>query len=281
VKEQEAIMQAQKIIVETEELVKEYGGGVRALDHINLFIAEGEFVAVMGPSGSGKSTLLHMIAALDRPTAGSIRIDGQDLSSIKDADYFRSRTVGIVFQLHNLIPALSALENVLLPAMPIHMSGRARRERGRELLLQVDLREKENALPGELSGGERQRVAIARALMNRPRLLLADEPTGNLDTHAGAEIMNVFRNLNAQQGVTILVVTHDPTVARTAKRMLHLVDGKIVRDERVGDPYIQDLREFKDSGLGKAVLRAAIPASIEELGLRDNLLGMRAALAEL
>jgi ABC-type lipoprotein export system ATPase subunit len=176
-------------MVETHDLTKIYGDGdqVRALDGVTLAIEEGEMVAVMGPSGSGKSTLLNMLGGLDRPTEGRVLVNGQDLATVRSLDTFRAQTVGFVFQLHNLLPTLTAMENVEVPMRGQSIGHRARRERAHELLELVGLADRLDHLPSQLSGGQRQRVAIARALANRPRLVLADEPTGNLDTPAGEE----------------------------------------------------------------------------------------------
>jgi ABC-type lipoprotein export system ATPase subunit len=243
-------------IVETRDLVKLYGDGaqVRALDGVSMAIRAGEFVSVMGPSGSGKSTLLNMIGALDRPTSGLVLIDGQDLSTVKDLDGFRARTVGFVFQLHNLIPTLTARENVEVPmrGQPIH--ARARHERSGELLELVGISGRMDHLPNQLSGGERQRVAIARSLANRPRLILADEPTGNLDSQSGSEVIALMQRLNHELETTVIVVTHDEAVARQTDRILMMQDGQIVRQHVVGGPYEEDLKMFRDSGIGRAIL---------------------------
>lgn len=221
-------------IVEARNLVKVYGDGaeVRALDGLNLRVERGEFVAVMGPSGSGKSTLLHILGALDRPTSGEVWVDGRNLASVRDLDTFRARTVGFVFQMHNLIPTLTARENVEVPMMGQPIGRRERRQRAEELLERVGLKGRMNHLPGQLSGGERQRVAIARALANRPALILADEPTGNLDSQSGAEVITVMRELNRDLGTTVILVTHDPAVARRADRILLMRDGRIIGERR-------------------------------------------------
>jgi len=217
-------------IVVARDLVKVYGDGaeVRALDGLTMTVERGEFVAVMGPSGSGKSTLLHILGALDRPTGGEVWVDGQNLARIRDLDTFRARTVGFVFQLHNLIPTLTARENVEVPMMGQPVGRRERRRRVEELLERVGLRDRMNHLPNQMSGGERQRVAIARALANNPALLLADEPTGNLDSQSGAEVVALMRELNRDLGTTIIIVTHDPSVARRADRILLMRDGRII-----------------------------------------------------
>jgi ABC-type lipoprotein export system ATPase subunit len=262
------------VIVRTEDLTKVYNGRVRALDGVNLTVREREFLSVMGPSGSGKSTLLHLLGALDRPTAGEVHVAGERLSGVRDLDRFRSRTVGFVFQLHNLIPTLTARENVEVP-----MPRKARQERAQALLDLVGLADRADHLPGRLSGGERQRVATARALANNPRLLLADEPTGNLDSKSGAELMSVFRLLNQEQGMTVLVVTHDPAVARGTDRIVVLRDGRIVNDELVSDPYLQDLKEFKTSTLGQALQEGDVPPAVRGLGLEALLPGLQRLLA--
>jgi ABC-type lipoprotein export system ATPase subunit len=192
-------------IIEARELSRVYGDGeaIRALDGVNLKIAPGEFVAVMGPSGSGKSTLLNVIGALDRPTAGQVLINGQDLTAVRDLDSFRARTVGFLFQLHNLLPTLTALENVEVPMMG-HLRPGERRQRARDLLAMVGLADRMNHLPGQLSGGQRQRVAAARSLANNPPLVLADEPTGSLDTVAGGDLLRLLHELKQSQGTTFL-----------------------------------------------------------------------------
>jgi len=259
------------IIVETHDLVKIYGDGaeVRALDGVNLGIRRGEMVAVMGPSGSGKSTLLNMLGALDRPTSGRVLVNGQDLTTIKDVDRFRARTVGFVFQLHNLLPTLTALENVEIPMQGQPISRRERRRRAEELLHLVGLGERMHHQPAQLSGGERQRVAVARALANKPSILLADEPTGNLDSQSGMEVMELLQKINRQQGMTILLVTHDPRVARMTQRILTMQDGRIVDDHTVGDPLSEDLREMARSLLGQ-LLREGKVEPLEAVGLSEN-----------
>ena len=259
------------IIVETHDLVKIYGDGaeVRALDGVNLAIRRGEMVAVMGPSGSGKSTLLNMLGALDRPTSGRVLVNGQDLTTIKDVDRFRARTVGFVFQLHNLLPTLTALENVEIPMQGQPISRRERRRRAEELLHLVGLGERMHHQPAQLSGGERQRVAVARALANKPSILLADEPTGNLDSQSGMEVMELLQKINRQQGMTILLVTHDPRVARMTQRILTMQDGRIVDDHTVGDPLSEDLREMARSLLGQ-LLREGKVEPLEAVGLSEN-----------
>jgi len=207
---------------------------VVALDSVDLDIAHGELVSIVGPSGSGKSTLLNLIGGLDRPTSGEIRIDGQSVASLSDDDLTRLRRdkIGFIFQFFNLLPSLSCLENV---ALPLHLKGMARREiekRSCELLELVQLGHRMDHLPDELSGGERQRVAIARALVFYPPVLLADEPTGNLDTHTGAEILKLMHDLHERLQSTILIVTHDVSVAESCPRTVTLRDARIVEDVR-------------------------------------------------
>lgn len=220
------------MIIHTENLVKLYtigGSVVRALDGVSLDVEEGEMLAITGPSGSGKSTLMNMIGCLDRPTSGKYFLDGDDVSKLHNDRLaeIRNRRIGFVFQTFSLIPRTSALENVELPLL---YSGKvsARKEAG-ETLRTVGLAERMHHEPNQLSGGERQRVAIARALVTSPSILLADEPTGNLDTKTGDEILELFEELN-RKGLTTIVVTHDPDVASRCKRVLRLIDGKIVSD---------------------------------------------------
>jgi ABC-type lipoprotein export system ATPase subunit len=243
-------------IVEARDLVKVYGDGaqVRALDGIDLRIAPGEFVTVMGPSGSGKSTLLNMIGALDRPTDGSVLVEGQDLQEVRDLDTFRARKVGFIFQLHNLIPTLTARENVEIPMMGQPISRGKRKKRARELLEMVGLGHRLDHLPNQLSGGQRQRVAVARALANRPAIVLADEPTGDLDTESGAEVIDLMKHLNEDLDTTFIVVTHDPAVFRETERVLIMRDGQIVHEHKVGTPFEEDLAAFRRSGLGQAIV---------------------------
>jgi ABC-type lipoprotein export system ATPase subunit len=263
------------LIVETRGLTKIYEGAVHVLHDVNLTVEEGEFLAVMGPSGSGKTTLLNLLGAMDRPTAGEVYVSGESLARVRDLDRFRGRTVGFVFQMHNLIPTLTALENIEVAMRAGTHPGRQRRERAEALLGLVGLAERAGHQPARLSGGERQRVAIARALANGPRLILADEPTGNLDSASGTEVMAAFRRLNRERGMAVIVVTHDPAVARAADRIVRLHDGRIVADEPIGDPYQWDLREFMASALGQALLAGSVPASVQGLGLESLLSGMQ------
>ncbi len=265
-------------IVETRDLVKVYGDGaqVRALDGVSLRIAPVEFVSVMGPSGSGKSTLLNMIGALDRPTSGVVIVNNQDVGRIRDIDAFRAQTVGFIFQMHNLIPTLTARENIEVPMRGQPFSARERRRRAEELLELVGLAGRMDHLPNQLSGGERQRVAIARSLANRPAIVLADEPTGNLDSQSGAEVIALMHQLNHELGTTFIVVTHDPAVARQTDRILIMRDGGIVHEHTVGTPFEEDLAAFRRSGLGKAILTgdesALVQIAPDELDALRNLL---------
>lgn len=206
-------------------------GQVVALRGVDMAIERGEFVAVVGPSGSGKSTLLHLMGALDRPTEGEIRVDGASLAALRRPDVFRRRMMGFVFQLHHLIPVLTAAENVEVPMVALGMPLHLRRRRARDLLERVGLAGRAHHLPSQLSGGESQRVAVARALANDPPIILADEPTGELDTETGQEIVRLLAELNAQ-GRTVIIVTHNPQVAASARRTVVLRDGRISDDRR-------------------------------------------------
>lgn len=204
------------------------GGRLRALDAIDLTIATGEFVAIVGPSGCGKSTLLHLIAALDQPDDGSLVVAGHDLAKHQKLNEYRGRDVGIVFQLDNLLPTLTASENVQVPMFGHGLSGRDRHHRAEALLAEVGLAERVHLRPPEMSGGERQRVAIARALANSPAILLADEPTGRLDSASGVRILELLQGLRAERNITVVLVTHDPSVAARADRIVEMLDGRIV-----------------------------------------------------
>lgn len=207
---------------------------VTALEHIDLTIERGEMTSIVGPSGSGKSTLLNLIGGLDRPTQGEVELDGQTLSQLDDDGLTRVRRdkIGFIFQFFNLLPTLTCLENV---SLPLHLRGWPRKkvdDRARELLDMVRLGARIEHLPDELSGGERQRVAIARALSIYPPILLADEPTGNLDTATGIEILKLIHDLHERLGATVLMVTHDPSVAESCQRTIHIRDGKVFQDVR-------------------------------------------------
>jgi putative ABC transport system ATP-binding protein len=223
-------------MIALDRVSREFAGKrhVTALDTISLTIPRGEMVSVIGPSGSGKSTLLNLIGGLDRPTAGEIRVDGEQLGGLTDDELSRVRRdkIGFIFQFFNLLPTLSCLENV---GLPLHLRGWPRRkvdERARELLMLVQLGDRQTHLPDELSGGERQRVAIARALSVYPPILLADEPTGNLDTRTGEEILALIRDLHSRLHSTVVIVTHDMKVAESCERTIALRDGRLVSDVR-------------------------------------------------
>jgi putative ABC transport system ATP-binding protein len=225
-------------LIVANDLVKHYFMGeetVHALDGVSFTIPVGDYCAIVGPSGSGKSTLMNILGGLDTPTGGRIVIDGADIGALSDEGLagFRNKTIGFIFQSFNLLPRLSALENVELPMIYGGVDPKERRERAAGLLTRVGLGERLGHRPTQLSGGQQQRVAIARALAGKPALLLADEPTGALDTNTGKEILALFRELN-QEGVTVVVVTHDLEVAADAKRTIEMRDGKIIRDQKNG-----------------------------------------------
>ncbi len=229
-------------LIEVHDLKKRYMMGsqeVWALDGVTLSIEEGDYVAVMGPSGSGKSTLMNMLGCLDTPTSGTYFLRGEDVSTFSDDELaeIRNHEIGFVFQTFNLLPRVNCLRNAELPLIYAGMSKTKRRERAAEALRSVGLGDRLDHRPNELSGGQRQRVATARALVNRPSLLLADEPTGNLDTETGDEIMQLLEGLH-RQGNTILLVTHEEVIARHARRVIHLRDGKLERIESVDDPVL-------------------------------------------
>jgi putative ABC transport system ATP-binding protein len=222
-------------IITATGLTKIYGEGateVRALDGVDFVVDPGEFVAIMGPSGSGKSTLLHVVGALEPATGGTVALEGMRYDGLEDDELTRLRRerMGFVFQFFNLLPSLSALENVLLPALIARRADEAMRARGAELLRRVGLGGRAEHTPSELSGGEQQRVSIARALLLQPHLVLADEPTGNLDSRAGAQILRLLRELNRDEDVTIVMVTHDPSAAAIADRVVFLRDGRVCEE---------------------------------------------------
>ena len=222
-------------VLRTEDLTREYGFGdnkVVALNHVSFSVEEGEFVTILGPSGSGKSTLLHLLGGVDKPTLGRGEIGGQSSFEMKERELtaFRRREIGQIYQFYNLIPVLNVEENICLPMLLDHRQ--AERKDLDELLELLGLTERVNHLPSELSGGQQQRVAIGRALISKPKLILADEPTGNLDQKNSREIIKLFRELNEKYGQTILLITHDEKIAEHAERILVIEDGQIVKDSR-------------------------------------------------
>ncbi|MEY8561472.1 ABC transporter ATP-binding protein [Eggerthellaceae bacterium 3-80] len=223
-------------ILTVSHLSKIYGKGetaTRALDDVSFSITEGEFVAIVGSSGSGKSTLLHLMGGVDRPTSGKVLLNGQDVYARSDEELavFRRREVGLVYQFYNLVPVLNVVENMTLP---VALDGRAiNQDRLAGLLDKLGLCGKESHLPSQLSGGQQQRVAIGRALMNAPAVVLADEPTGNLDTHNSRDILKLLQDSNRDFGQTLVMITHDETIARAADRIIAIEDGRVVRDERI------------------------------------------------
>jgi putative ABC transport system ATP-binding protein len=228
-------------MIEIQDITKVYRLGdmeVRALDGVNLRVKEGDWVAIMGPSGSGKSTLMNVIGCLDQPTSGSYKLDDQEVERMADDQLaaVRNRKIGFVFQTFNLLSRTTALQNVELPL--VYAGVKDRRTRAVAALERVGLGDRLGHRPNELSGGQQQRVAIARALVNQPAIILADEPTGNLDSHAGAEIMDIFHQLHAQ-GMTIVMVTHDPDLGSQSDRIVHIKDGQITSDERLVKESVQ------------------------------------------
>jgi lipoprotein-releasing system ATP-binding protein len=244
-------------LLHVHNVVKDFGTQVitRALDGIDLCLDRAEFVALIGPSGSGKSTLLHLLGLLDRPTTGKIVVLGRDTTALDDAALtrFRGRSVGLVFQFHYLLPAFTALENVMMPLLADRGRPDAEmRKRALELLDEVELGGLAERRATDLSGGQQQRVAVARALVMNPALVLADEPTGNLDTRTGEQVFRLLRRFNEIRGMAFLIVTHDPRIARRCDRIVHLVDGKIRSDRKLED-------------------RSALPSEVAELDTEKEL----------
>ena len=226
-------------MIALQKLMKIYQMGdstVHALDGVSLFIGQGEFVAITGPSGSGKSTLMNILGCLDRPTSGSYQLDGAEVATLNDDQLAltRNKKIGFVFQNFNLLPRISALHNIALPLVYAGVAEKERLDRSLTVLMKVGLAERRDHRPNELSGGQRQRIAIARALVNDPAILIADEPTGNLDTKSSLEIMDIFCDLH-KQGRTIIMVTHEPDIAAYADRVVHVRDGRILKDEQTAD----------------------------------------------
>ncbi|WP_445475111.1 ABC transporter ATP-binding protein [Methanococcoides methylutens] len=227
-------MTSEPNIIEIRDLTKIYtdGLGVKALDGLNMTVKRGEFLSIIGPSGSGKSTLLHMIGILDTPTSGTILIDGENVTTMSDKERSRARNemLGFIFQYHHLLPDFSALENVM---MPLLIAGKSKREAesiARDLLKEVDLEDRMEHRPNQLSGGQNQRVAVARALANDPKIVIGDEPTGNLDSHSSDKIYELLRKLNREHDQTFILVTHNENMAAKTDRVVRIVDGKIVND---------------------------------------------------
>lgn len=223
-------------ILKVEELRKVYGSGentVNALDGISFSVEKGDFVAIVGPSGSGKSTLLHILGGVDKPTSGHVYVNGQDVYAGSDTRLaiFRRREVGLIYQFYNLIPVLNVRENMTLPVLLD--CRKVNEERLNELIEVLELRGRESHLPNQLSGGQQQRVSIGRALMNSPGIVLADEPTGNLDSKNSQEIVNLLKLFNREYGQTLIVITHDESIALQAKRIIAIEDGRITRDEKL------------------------------------------------
>lgn len=221
-------------VLEVKELTKIYGSGenaVTALDHVSFQVSKGEFVAIIGASGSGKSTLMNLIGGIDNPTSGSVSIDGKDIYSLSESEraIFRRRNIGIIYQFYNLIPNLTSQENIILPCLLDHR--KPDYQKLNSILQMIGLEDRKTHLPSELSGGQQQRVSVGRALINNPAFILADEPTGNLDSKASREIMDLLTLANKKSNQTLILITHDEKIALQADRILTISDGKIIRDE--------------------------------------------------
>jgi putative ABC transport system ATP-binding protein len=233
--------QGRKAVIDIRDITKVYKMGeveVHALRGVTLKIYEGEFLSIMGPSGSGKSTLMNILGALDQPTSGEYYLDGVDVSKLSEAELarIRNKKIGFVFQNFNLLRRTTALRQVELPLIYGGVGGRTKKAKA--ALEAVGLGERLHHLPSELSGGQQQRVAIARALVNEPAMILADEPTGNLDSRSGTEVMQIFQRLNREQGITTIFVTHDPWIARHTRRVIMLRDGRVIADRQVAEPLV-------------------------------------------
>ncbi len=244
----EAVVDAngRKAVIDIRDITKTYDMGelsLQVLKGIKLQVYPGEFLSIMGPSGSGKSTLMNILGALDQPTSGEYYLDGEDVSQLGETELarIRNKKIGFVFQSFNLLRRTTALRQVELPLIYGGASGRAKKAKA--ALESVGLGERLHHLPSELSGGQQQRVAIARALVNEPTMILADEPTGNLDSHSGAEVMQIFQQLNREQGITVVFVTHDPWIARHTNRVIMLRDGNVVADRQVAEPLMAGVHE--------------------------------------
>jgi len=235
-------------VITLRDITKVYQMGeveVHALRGVSLDVQQGEIMTIMGPSGSGKSTLMNIIGCLDQPTAGTYLLEGEDVSHLHDDDLadIRNRHIGFVFQTFNLLARTTALQNVMLPLIYSGTGRAERQEKAKKALESVGLGHRLDHLPTELSGGQQQRVAIARALVNSPSIILADEPTGNLDSKSGAEVMEVLQELNRERGMTVVLVTHDPVIARHTQRIVHLYDGAITDNETVAEPLVAGAEE--------------------------------------
>ena len=268
-------MSESQAVIELKDVTKVYKMGVfevHALRGVSLKISRGEFVSIMGPSGSGKSTLMNIMGALDVPTSGEYHLEGVDVGSLSDDELatIRNSKIGFVFQNFNLLPRTSALANVELPL--IYAGAKDRRERALAALKLVGLEDRVHHRPNELSGGQQQRVAIARALINNPSIILADEPTGNLDSKSGAEIMRIFQDLNEKQGITVIFVTHEPEIAQHTRRIIRLRDGLVISDAPVKNPKRAGERAYErtaDTLLNHNHDRAAVPEAANEPEAND------------